>query len=230
MTNNKIKIGVSILDCDFLNLKTEILKVKSARADFIHLDIMDGNFVPEITFGQSIIKKIKKETDLFMDTHLMIANTEESLQSYVGTGSDMIIIHNETTKHVDRALGFIKSSGLKAGIALNPSTPISFIENIIEKIDFLLLMSVNPGYGGQKFIESIYLKAAKARSILRDYNNATGKNLFFDIGVDGGVNLDNAKKIISAGVNVLIVGSAFFRSEDPKDFLNRLRQESINFI
>ncbi len=210
-------IAPSILSADFLNLKKEINIVNNSSAQWLHCDVMDGVFVPNISFGIPVIKSIKKATTKIIDVHLMIEKPERYITQFVKAGANAISIHYEATKHIDRTLQQIKQYNILAGLALNPATPVNVVENVLYLLDYILIMSVNPGFGGQKFIENSYRKISQLRQILdtQGYNNIL-------IEVDGGVNLENADKIISAGANILVAGSAIFLSENPQQTIEKM--------
>ncbi|PKN51159.1 MAG: ribulose-phosphate 3-epimerase [Deltaproteobacteria bacterium HGW-Deltaproteobacteria-13] len=201
-------IAPSILSADGGKLGEEILAVEKAGADWIHIDVMDGNFVPNITMGPSIISNLRKITKLPFDVHLMIQNPERYIESFFRAGADVITVHVEATHHLNRTVDLIKSSGLKAGVSLNPATSLTQIEEIISYIDVLLIMSVNPGFGGQQFIETSLTKIAKAKKMLE----ALPQKPLLE--VDGGVNLKNIGGISGAGADVLVAGAAVFGSDD----------------
>ncbi|MGB9840193.1 ribulose-phosphate 3-epimerase, partial [Thermovenabulum sp.] len=194
------KIAPSILSADFSNLEQEIKKVEDFGADFIHIDVMDGNFVPNITLGPCVIESIRKVTNLPFDVHLMIEYPERYLKDFAEAGADIISFHQEATRHVHRTIQDIKKFGKKAGIAINPATPVSLIEDILEEVDLILVMSVNPGFGGQSFIKSTLKKISTLKQIIlkNDYKTL--------IEVDGGINEDNAEEIVKAGADILVAG------------------------
>ncbi|WP_077367361.1 ribulose-phosphate 3-epimerase [Anaerosalibacter sp. Marseille-P3206] len=202
------KISPSVLSSDFSRLSEEIEKIESGGADYVHLDVMDGIFVPNITFGPPVIKKIRGTTDLPFDVHLMIDRPERYIEDFAKAGADIITVHQEATIHLHRTIQAIKSCGKKVGVALNPSTPLESIEYVLEDIDMVLIMTVNPGFGGQSFIPAMERKIKTLRKMID--NN--GLNV--EIEVDGGVKLDNAKEIISWGVDILVAGSAIFGGRD----------------
>ena len=198
------KISPSVLSSDFSNLREEIQKIELGRADYVHLDVTDGIFVPNITFGPPVIKKIRNITKLPFDVHLMIDRPERYIKDFVEAGADIITVHEEATIHLHRTIQQVKSYGKKVGVALNPSTPLQSIEYILDDIDMVLIMTVNPGFGGQSFIPAMERKIKELRRII-DNND-----LNVEIQVDGGVKLDNAKEIIDWGVDILVAGSAIF--------------------
>lgn len=196
----EIIIAPSLLAADFSRLSEEVKAIENTKAKWLHLDVMDGNFVPNISFGADIIKAIRKNSNLYFDAHLMIENPEWYIDTIADAGVQSISIHVEATKHLDRALQLIKNSGLRAGVAINPATDIAFLDNIYEKLDLILVMTVNPGFGGQKFLTQMIEKIRKIRN----------KFPHIDIQVDGGINNETAKLVIEAGANVLVAGSYVF--------------------
>ena len=196
----EIIIAPSLLAADFSKLKEEVKAIENTKAKWLHLDVMDGNFVPNISFGADIVKAIRKDSNLYFDAHLMIENPEWYIDTMADAGVQSISIHVEATKHLDRALQLIKARGLKAGVAINPATDIAFLDNIYEKLDLILIMTVNPGFGGQKFLNQMIEKIRKVRN----------KFPHIDIQVDGGINNETAKLVIEAGANVLVAGSYVF--------------------
>lgn len=199
-----IKIAPSILSADFLKLEEEIRSIDSSGADYVHLDIMDGNFVPNITFGPILVKQIRKVTKLPFDAHLMIQDPVFFAPMFVDAGCDMITIHAETEKHLHRSLEYIKKLGVKAGISVNPATSVSFLKYVGDLCDMFLVMSVNPGFGGQNYIESSTEKIKKIKEIREKHG------FKFEISVDGGVNRETISKVINAGADVVVMGSYFF--------------------
>ncbi len=218
-------IAPSILSADFLNLKREVEIVNKSQAQWLHCDVMDGAFVPNISFGIPVIRSIKNATNKLIDVHLMIEKPERYITQFKEAGANAISIHYEATKHVDRTLQQIKQHNLLAGLALNPATPINVVENVLYLLDYILIMSVNPGFGGQKFIENSYKKIASLKKMLSilGYENIL-------IEVDGGVNLTNAKKIVSAGANILVAGSAIFKSDNPLETINKMNSAINNYV
>jgi ribulose-phosphate 3-epimerase len=204
MNSNIIKIAPSILASDFSKLNDEIITIEKAGADFIHLDIMDGHFVPNLSFGPPIIKSLRNLTKLPFDVHLMVSNPDSLLKEYVNAGANIITVHVEACNHLARTLDYIKSKGCKAGVAINPHTDIQFIENVIEDLDLILVMTVNPGFGGQKFINSMVKKISLVKEII------SSRDIFLE--VDGGITKENSKEVIEAGANVLVAGTSVFNT------------------
>jgi len=202
--NSNIKIAPSILASNFSKLNDEVISIDNAGADFIHLDIMDGHFVPNLTFGPPIIKSVRNLTKLPFDVHLMVSNPDTLLDEYVYAGANIITVHVEACNHLARTLHYIKSKGCKAGVAINPHTDIQFIENVIEDLDLILIMTVNPGFGGQKFIKSMVKKISLVKEII------SSRDIFLE--VDGGITKENSKEVIDAGANVLVAGTSVFKT------------------
>ena len=202
--NSNIKIAPSILASNFSKLNDEVISIENAGADFIHLDIMDGHFVPNLTFGPPIIKSLRNLTKLPFDVHLMVSNPDTLLDDYVNAGANIITVHVEACNHLARTLHYIKSKGCKAGVAINPHTDIQFIENVIEDLDLILIMTVNPGFGGQKFIKSMFKKISLVKEII------SSRDIFLE--VDGGITKENSKEVINAGANVLVAGTSVFKT------------------
>jgi len=203
-----VQVAPSLLSANFSNLKDDILKLEEGGADYLHLDVMDGIFVPNITFGAPVIKNIRKVTEIPFDVHLMIEKPERYIKDFVDAGADIITVHQEATIHLHRTIEMVKSYGVKAGVALNPATPLESIEYVLDYLDLILIMSVNPGFGGQKFIDSV------TRKIKRIKNTITERNLDILIEVDGGIKLENFKEIVDCGVDIIVVGSGIFEAED----------------
>jgi len=211
------KLASSILDADFTCLERELRKIESGGADLIHLDIMDGNFVPNISFGPRIVESIKSKTSLPLEVHLMVEKPENHIKSFISAGGDIIIVHYETSKHLDRLIQIINEADVKSGIALNPATPLSVIEYLINKIDILLLMTVNPGFGGQKFIPEMISKIEKARKIIDNQKKS------ISLAVDGGINLDNISKVTKAGAEIIVIGQIIFKSANPGMTIKKIK-------
>jgi len=211
-------IAPSLLSADFLNLGNDIEMVNRSEADWFHCDIMDGRFVPNISFGIPVVQAIKKMAQKPLDVHLMIVEPEKYFEAFAKAGADIITFHYEASTHIHRSVQQIKSLGLKAGVVLNPHTPVSVLEDILCDLDLVLLMSVNPGFGGQKFIERTYEKIKRLRSMIEEQKASAL------IEVDGGVNTENAPLLFEAGADVLVAGNAVFKSENPAKTISQLKQ------
>ena len=205
---NQIKISPSILSCDFSEIGSEIKKLNNSGADLIHIDVMDGHFVPNLTFGPPVISKIRKCSKLPFDVHLMISPVEKYIQDYADAGADIITFHPEATDNIQRTIDVIKSCGKKVGISLNPETPSTVIENYLKEIDLILIMSVNPGFAGQKFMPEVLEKVKFFRSKIKN------ENLNIDIEIDGGIDFKTAPLAIKAGANILVSGTTVFKGEN----------------
>jgi len=215
-----IKIAPSLLSSDFSKLGEEILKVEKAGADLIHIDVMDGHFVPNITIGPPVIKMLRKVTTLPFDVHLMIDNAEKYIDDFIDAGADIISVHVEANPHLNRVIQKIKQRNKKAAAVLNPATSLSSLDWILEDLDMVLLMTVNPGFGGQKYIESSTRKIRKLKEII------TSRHLDIDIEVDGGISPDNVYEVTEAGANVIVAGSAVFDAPDVSEVISQLRQKA----
>lgn len=210
-------IAPSMLSADFLKLGAEIDMINESEADWFHLDVMDGRFVPNISYGMPIIAQMKKRATKTFDVHLMIEDPERYLEDFKKAGADYLTVHYETGYHIHRTLTSIRALGMKAGLSINPHTPVEVVQDIIHDIDLLLVMSINPGFGGQKFLPLTFHKIRRAKEII---NNAGASTL---IEIDGGVTLENAGEIIYAGADVLVAGNTVFSAADPKDAIKKLK-------
>ncbi len=211
-------IAPSILSADFLNLGKDIEMINQSQAEWIHIDVMDGVFVPNISYGIPIVKAVRKATGKILDVHLMIIQSERYFEAFRDAGADMITFHYEASVHLHRSVAMIHELGIKAGIVLNPHTPVSVLSEILPDLDMVLLMSVNPGFGGQKFITNTYSKIASLKQMI----TATGKNILIE--VDGGVDLSNASQLVQHGADVLVAGNTVFSSANPQETILKLKE------
>ena len=219
-----IKIAPSILAADFSKLGEEVRRVEEGGADLLHIDVMDGHFVPNISMGPMIVRSLRKETKLPFDVHLMIENPDFFLKSYADAGSDIIVVSLEACLHLNRTIQTIKKLGKEAGVALNPATPLCMIENVLEDIDMVLIMSVNPGFFGQAFIPGVLPKIENCRKMIKE------RDLEIDVEVDGGINEKTAPLVVKAGANVLVAGSAIYGKKDVKEAIKILRESCTSLL
>lgn len=210
-------IAPSILAADFANLQRDIEMVNESQADWFHIDIMDGIFVPNISYGMPVLEAINRYAQKPLDVHLMIVDPDRYISNFKKLGSKILTVHFEACTHLHRTIQAIKQEGMKAGVAINPHTPVSVLEDIIQDIDLLLIMSVNPGFGGQSFIENTYKKVMQAKELINSFNSRAL------IEVDGGVSTKNAKKLIEAGADALVAGSFVFNSDNPKEAISSIK-------
>lgn len=211
-------VAPSILAADFGNLAKDIEMVNNSQAEWFHLDVMDGVFVPNISYGMPIIDKINSLTNKVLDVHLMIVDPDRYISTFKQVGADILTVHYEACTHLHRTIQAIKAEGMKVGVALNPHTPVSVLEDVINDLDLVLIMSVNPGFGGQKFIENTYNKVSKLKQMITEAN----ANVIIEI--DGGVGIQNASKLVEAGADALVAGSAVFNAENPTAYIEALKK------
>lgn len=215
-----IKLAPSILSADFARLLEDVKKVEEAGCEYLHIDVMDGHFVPNITLGPNIVKSLRKDVNMVFDAHLMIENPDMYIKDFAEAGCDIIVVHQEACKHLHRTIQNIKSYNIKAGVALNPATPIEAIKHVLKDVDMVLIMTVNPGFGGQSFIDSMIDKIRELKAIVVE------QNLNIDIQVDGGIKPSNVADVVKAGANVIVAGSAIFNSSDIKETVIEFRKNA----
>lgn len=218
-----LRIAPSILSADFARLGEEIQEAEQGGADWIHVDVMDGRFVPNITLGPVVVESIRPYTRLPLDVHLMIVEPEKYIADFVKAGADLVTVHAEASIHLHRTLQMIRAEGAKAGVALNPATPVSVLEHVLDELDLVLIMTVNPGFGGQQFIEATLKKIASVKKMLKERNMT-----HIDIEVDGGINVETAPQVVNHGANVLVAGNAIFGEKDRKQAIQSIRKAAVN--
>lgn len=217
------RIAPSILSADFARLGEEVAEVIRAGADLIHFDVMDNHYVPNLTFGPMVCAALKPYATVPVDVHLMVEPVDDLIHAFAKAGANIITFHPEASRHVDRSLGLIKEYGCQAGLVLNPATPVNILENVLDKLDMVLLMSVNPGFGGQSFIPNTLVKIRKVREMLDEYERQSGHHIALE--VDGGVKTDNIAEIAAAGADTFVAGSAIFGKADYKAVIDEMRQQ-----
>ena len=217
------RIAPSILSADFARLGEEVAEVIRAGADLIHFDVMDNHYVPNLTFGPMVCAALKPYATVPVDVHLMVEPVDDLIHAFAKSGANIITFHPEASRHVDRSLGLIKEYGCQAGLVLNPATPANILENVLDKLDMVLLMSVNPGFGGQSFIPNTLVKIRKVREMLDEYERQNGRHIALE--VDGGVKTDNIAEIAAAGADTFVAGSAIFGKQDYKAVIDEMRQQ-----
>ena len=217
------RIAPSILSADFARLGEEVVEVIRAGADLIHFDVMDNHYVPNLTFGPMVCAALKPYATVPVDVHLMVEPVDDLIHAFAKAGANIITFHPEASRHVDRSLGLIKEYGCQAGLVLNPATPVNILENVLDKLDMVLLMSVNPGFGGQSFITNTLVKIRKVREMLDEYERQSGRHIALE--VDGGVKTDNIAEIAAAGADTFVAGSAIFGKPDYKAVIDEMRQQ-----
>lgn len=217
------RIAPSILSADFARLGEEVAEVIRAGADLIHFDVMDNHYVPNLTFGPMVCAALKPYATMPVDVHLMVEPVDDLIHAFAKAGANIITFHPEASRHIDRSLGLIKEYGCQAGLVLNPATPVNILENVLDKLDMVLLMSVNPGFGGQSFIPNTLVKIRKVREILDEYERQSGRHVALE--VDGGVKTDNIAEIAAAGADTFVAGSAIFGKPDYKAVIDEMRQQ-----
>ena len=217
------RIAPSILSADFARLGEEVGEVIRAGADLIHFDVMDNHYVPNLTFGPMVCAALKPYATMPVDVHLMVEPVDDLIHAFAKSGANIITFHPEASRHVDRSLGLIKEYGCQAGLVLNPATPVNILENVLDKLDMVLLMSVNPGFGGQSFIPNTLVKVRKVREMLDEYEQQSGRYIALE--VDGGVKTDNIAEIAAAGADTFVAGSAIFGKPDYKAVIDEMRQQ-----
>ena len=217
------RIAPSILSADFARLGEEVAEVIRSGADLIHFDVMDNHYVPNLTFGPMVCAALKPYATVPVDVHLMVEPVDDLIHAFAKAGANIITFHPEASRHIDRSLGLIKEYGCQAGLVLNPATPVNILENVLDKLDMVLLMSVNPGFGGQSFIPNTLVKIRKVREMLDEYERQSGRHIALE--VDGGVKTDNIAEIAAAGADTFVAGSAIFGKADYKAVIDEMRQQ-----